>query len=187
MLTERRGSFTARDQQFLSITSEITAQNVILSAYNVQLNLKFDASEPRVPAGNSDGGQWTSSGSGASHILNSPMLHNGKSYRNSKGNTECVTFAQQAGGASLTKNWKQGPSISPAKPPAVGTWVATFVNGHYYGHVGVLMGYDPDGTLLLLDQYNKKGKVSITRIHHKSQSFHGRISNDPSKYHIVLW
>ncbi|MGB8602011.1 MAG: BPSL0067 family protein [Rhizomicrobium sp.] len=176
----------ALDQKLDSIAYEIAARKVLLAGLNVQRNLKYDPDQPRVPAGNPGGGQW-SGGGGSSHTLKNPMSHDGISYRNAKGNTECVTFAQQAGGAGPTKDWKPGEAISPSNPPLQGTWVATFVDGHYYGHVGAFMGYEPDGTLILLDQFNKKGQVSIQRYSPKPQPFSGRISNNPSKYRVVLW
>ena len=50
--------------------------------------------------------------------------------------------------------------FDPAEPRIpVGTWVATFVDGKFYGHVGVFMGYEPNGTLILLDQFNKAEHV----------------------------
>jgi|GEM_PF-7033455 hypothetical protein len=166
----------ALNQKLDAIAYEIAAQNVILL-------LKYDPSEPRVPAGCPEGGEWC----GTTHVLSNPLSHINKSYKNAKGNTECVAFAQQAGGARPTKDWKPGDAISPSNPPPVGTWVATFVDGHFYGHVGVFMGYKPDGTLVLLDQFNSKGKVGLQEYHHKPTTFSGRISRDPSKYRVVLW
>ena len=176
--------------------SEIRAQQVVLAALRLALLMRkagFDPGEPRNPAGCGHiSGRWTcgggnSGGGVSSHILKNPMSYAKQSYKNEKGHTECVTFAQKVGGASLTKYWKPGAAISPSAPPPVGTWVATFVDGKFYGHVGVFMGYDPDGTPILLDQFNSKGEVGIQRYRPKPQPFYGRISNDPTKYCVVLW
>jgi hypothetical protein len=178
---------STQDRKLDAIAYEISAQNVRLAARKIMLRLKYDSNQPRVPAGNPAGGQWASTGGVSTHVLNNPRSHIGKSYKNAKGNTECVAFAQQVGGAGLTKYWKPGEAISPSNPPPVGTWVATFVDDHYYGHVGVFMGYEPNGTLLLLDQFTGKTKVSIQPYSPKPQPFYGRISNDPSEYRVVLW
>lgn len=121
------------------------------------------------------------------HILEKPEDHIGKSYPNAKGNTECVTFAQKVGGAPLTREWEAGDFISPENPPPKGTWVATFVNDKYYGHVGAFNGYDKAGNLNLIDQHNKKKKVSNSVYHVKDPEYRGHISNNPKAYRILKW
>jgi hypothetical protein len=55
----------------------------------------------------------------------------GKSFVNSKGKTECVTYAQQGGGVGHTSGWSPGKSASTGnlKP---GDWIATFGSGGRY-------------------------------------------------------
>ena len=125
---------------------------------------------------------------GATHVLADPDTYIGNAtYANAKGNHECVVFAQQAGGAPLTSKWRAGTHVEPGKLIKRGTWVATFVDGKYQGHVGAFDAMGSDGTLTLIDQFNSRGSVAKTTYHVKAQPYKGRISNDPSKYYEVLW
>lgn len=62
MPTYESSETSALDQKLDAIAYKISAQNVRLAALKLQLPLKYDSNQPRVPAGNSDGGQWTNSG-----------------------------------------------------------------------------------------------------------------------------
>lgn len=161
--------------------AELSAQYLRLSVLKLtQLLKKYDPDQPRAPAGNQDGGRWVSDGGNPDarkqkHTLKNPSDYIGQVYRNNKGHSECVEFAKQVGGAGPTKEWRQGDSISPEKPPPIGTWVATFVNGKYYGHVGTFAGYEGNGTLVLIDQYNSSGGVKRTEYHKKPANFSGKL------------
>ena len=125
---------------------------------------------------------------GEPHVLDDPESHIGNAtYANAKGNHECVVFAQMAGSAPLTREWKQGLHIEPGTTIERGTWVATFVGGKYQGHVGAFDSMDSDGNLTLIDQFNSRGAVGQTTYHVKKQPYTGKISNDPSRYYVVLW
>lgn len=125
---------------------------------------------------------------GETHVLKDPETHIGNTtYENDMGNHECVVFAQKAGGAPLTRKWRQGIHVEPGAPIARGTWVATFVDGKYHGHVGAFDSIDKQGNLTLIDQFNSRGSVGRTTYHVKKQPYNGRISNDPSKYYVVQW
>jgi len=122
------------------------------------------------------------------HILANPEKYIGEaSYFNSKGNHECVTFAQKAGGAPLTLEWRPGAHVKPGMAIPRGTWVATFVNGRYQGHVGAFDSIAPEGTLALIDQFNSRGMVGKSKYSVKEQPYTGKISNDPTKYYVLLW
>jgi hypothetical protein len=125
---------------------------------------------------------------GNAHVLKDPETHIGNAtYANAKGNHECVVFAQEAGGAPLTGKWKQGAHVEPGATILRGTWVATFAEGKYQGHIGAFDSMDKDGNLSLIDQFNSRGSVDRTTYHLKKQPYKGKISNDPSKYYVVLW
>jgi hypothetical protein len=125
---------------------------------------------------------------GTAHVLGDPETYIGNdTYSNAKGNHECVEFARQVGGAPHTSLWRPGALVQPREPIAKGTWVATFVGGGYEGHVGAFESMDSNGNLTLIDQFNSRGRVDRTTYHVKQQPYTGRISNDPSQYHVVLW
>jgi hypothetical protein len=125
---------------------------------------------------------------GEAHVLKDPETHIGNvTYANAKRNHECVVFAQQAGGAPFTGKWGQGTHVEPGTSITRGTWVATFVDGQYQGHIGAFDSIDADGNLTLIDQFNSRGSVDRTTYHVKKQPYNGKISNDPSEYYVVLW
>jgi hypothetical protein len=98
----------------------------------------------------------------------------GKSFANAKGNTECATYAQQAGGVGHTSGWKPGQSASAGglKP---GDWVAAFHGDKYMNirnredpgngsHVARFESYiyDNNGKIIGMNvthQYNGSGGV----------------------------
>jgi hypothetical protein len=129
------------------------------------------------------------SAAGSAHVLLDPESYIGReNFTNSDGDHECVEFACQAGGAPHpTSLWQQGTHVESRMTIAKGTWVATFVNGRYHGHVGAFLSIDEAGNLTLIDQFDSRGRVDRTTYHVKSQTYTGRISNDPSKYYEVLW
>lgn len=125
---------------------------------------------------------------GDGHVLKEPETYIGSTdYTNAKGNHECAVFTQMAGGAPQTSKWRPGAHVESRTVIARGTWVATFVDGVYQGHVGAFDSIDKEGNLTLVDQFNSRGSVDKTTYHVKKQPYKGRISNDPSKYYVVLW
>lgn len=123
-----------------------------------------------------------------SHVLTSAATHIGKAYPNDKGEHQCAAFAQAASvaGAPQTKHWRRGDHVEPGKPILKGTWVATFVNDRYQGHVGVFDSMNDKGDLTLIDQWIPRNRVDRTTYHVKTKP-PDKISNDPTKYYIVLW
>lgn len=115
----------------------------------------------------------------------------GRSFKNSKGRTECVTYAQQAGGVGHTSGWTPGSSASAGslKP---GDWVATFGSGGKYtntygeSHVARFESYiyDRNGNIIGMNvthQYNRSGEVI------PGQFFFGRGGEfDANKYHQIV-
>jgi len=124
------------------------------------------------------------------HVLKDPDSYIGSvDYPNTDGYYECAAFPQnkQVAAAPQTKNWKPGAHVEPGAAIAKGTWVATFVDGKYEGHVGVFDSMDKDGTLTLIDQWRPRNRVDKTAYHVKPQPYAGKVSNDPTKYYVVLW
>ena len=118
----------------------------------------FDGTTPTGPSQ----GTTPSQGAGAT----SDMV--GKSFTNAKGKTECVTYAQQAGGVGHTSGWTPGQHAKGGGLKQ-GDWIATFQDGKYtntYGqsHVARFESYifDKGGNIIGMNvshQYNKSGKV----------------------------
>lgn len=140
----------------------------------------------------------TKVGLGSAHVLAGAEGYIDNAYVDASDNTECVTFAQQVGGAPPTSEWVQGASISPEHPPEAGTWVATFVNRKFDGHVGVFVEFTAARSLKLIDQFdiNDKypadspwhgGKVLLREYRARAPGYGGRRSNDPTKYSVVMW
>jgi hypothetical protein len=122
------------------------------------------------------------------HVLKDPETYIGSTdYVNRKGKYECAAFTQMVAQAPHTSNWKAGAHVEPGTPIERGTWVATFVDGEYQGHVGAFDSMDKDGNLTLIDQWKGRDRVDRTTYHVNKQPYTGLISNDPSKYYVVLW
>ena len=124
------------------------------------------------------------------HVLKDAASYIGsEDYPNADGNYECAAFPQNklVAAAPQTKTWKPGAHVEIGAAPEKGTWVATFVDGKYEGHVGAFDSIDNDGNLTLIDQFKSRHHVDRTTYHVKKQPFSGKISNDPSKYYVVLW
>ncbi len=124
------------------------------------------------------------------HVLKDLDTYIGSTdYANVDGKYECAAFPQhkEVAAAPSTTSWKPGPHVEPGTTIARGTWVATFVDGKYQGHVGAFDSMDKDGNLTLIDQWKGRDQVDRTTYHVKKQPYEGKISNDPSKYYVVLW
>jgi len=115
----------------------------------------------------------------------------GKSFVNSKGKTECVTYAQQGGGVGHTSGWSPGKSASTGnlKP---GDWIATFGSGGRYtntygeSHVARFENYiyDDSGKVVGMNvthQYNKSGQVIPGKF-----MFGSGGEFDASRYHQIV-
>jgi hypothetical protein len=127
---------------------------------------------------------------GVAHVLKDPETYIGSTdFPNDKGEYQCVAFPQnkKVAGAPHTSKWRPGAHVERGTPIIRGTWVATFVDGKYQGHVGAFDSMDAKGNLTLIDQWEPRGRVDRTTYHVKGQPYTGRISNDPSTYYIVLW
>ncbi len=111
-------------------------------------------------------------------------------FTNSEGYHECVFFPQQGSSSGHTSNGKAGGV--PTKNTPEGTWIATFVNGKFKGHVGSFVSMDSKGNISMVDQHNKSGPkrngaVQEYTYTNKPDSPNNYISNDASNYRIVLW
>ncbi|WP_228893459.1 BPSL0067 family protein [Pseudoduganella aquatica] len=111
-------------------------------------------------------------------------------FANAAGNTECVEFVRQACGAPRTSTWRKGVNVLLATPGTIpsGTAIATFDdNGKYPTdtkgkHAAVYLGHGPGG-IRVLDQWNRKGRVSERTIFNKKLATH-RV--DSAKFYFVI-
>jgi hypothetical protein len=113
------------------------------------------------------------------HVLANPEGYVNHTYKNALG-INCVAFAQSVAGAPLTDHWKDLGPVTADTPK--GTWVGTFVNGHFQGHVGVFDHMNPDGTITIFDQYESRPWVAERDINTRRG-----FVNDPSNYRIIGW
>lgn len=119
----------------------------------------------------------------------------GKSFRNAKGNTECVELIKQALGAPPSSQWQEGARVeklAPGQPDPIppGTPIATFENGKYPQqgdtgmHAGIYMGQDEKG-IQVLDQWRGQKAVAPRTIYWAPKR-PGR-SNDGNAYSVIEW
>jgi hypothetical protein len=98
-------------------------------------------------------------------------------YTNHKGNTECVTFVQQApltGGGSVphTSTWRKGKYVKEcaAGDIAKGTVIATFDENGVYPlstrHAAMYVSHDDKG-ITVYDQWNSQKKVLQRILYYK--------------------
>ncbi len=78
------------------------------------------------------------------------------------GSHQCVAIVQVYALAPITSKWAEGPDVKGNSSLAIGTAIATFVNGKYPNkskdnHAGLYMGQDAKG-IQIMDQW-----VSLTR------------------------
>jgi hypothetical protein len=129
------------------------------------------------------------------HVLASPSSYKSKAFLNSKGNAECVEFIQQTLSAPVTASWSEGIKIvklgaGQTDPVAVGTAIATFVNGKYPQtgstgkHAAIYLGQDATG-IQVLDQWRAQGKV-LQRTIRWTPSKTG-LSNDGNAFSVIEW
>jgi hypothetical protein len=119
------------------------------------------------------------------HFLDNAERFIGHAFRNALGHTECVTFLQSVLHAPHTSLWREGDKIEKGKTYPAGTPIATFENGHYAHHdrhAAIYVGQNAAG-ILVLDQWNAKGKVTPRTIYWNR---HGRIDNG-SAYSVIEW
>ncbi len=99
-------------------------------------------------------------------------LEGNATFKNEKGNHECVEFVQQAAGATKTTTWTKGINVMESKigDIAKGTVIATFdSNGKYpteFGkrHAAVYLSHSDNG-IKVYDQWNGQGMVKERTIH----------------------
>lgn len=114
-------------------------------------------------------------------------------YKNSKGNTECVVFIQQAplmGGGSVpgTTDWRKGKYVKGLTDAEIakGTVIATFdENNRYPGserHAAVYISQDANG-ITVYDQWNAQKMVKQRVIRFKGGE--SRSVNDGDYFWIV--
>ena len=113
------------------------------------------------------------------HVVAMPESYVNKTYRNAFG-INCVAFAQSVAGAPLTERWEDLGPVNADTPR--GTWVGTFLNGHFQGHVGVFDHMNPDGTITIFDQYESRPWIKERDVNTRRG-----LVNDPSKYRIIGW
>ena len=99
------------------------------------------------------------------------------------GSGECAALVQHYAGAPLAASWRAGPAIRGAHNVAVGTALATFVNGRYpnqrHGnHAALYISQDATG-VLVMDQWASKQSVSSRVIRFKGKNKDGSYK-DPS-------
>jgi len=92
---------------------------------------------------------------------------------------ECVSFYKQCSGdRRTTGQWVQGQRVRGASI-AVGTGIATFPNGKYYGHTAIYMGQDSNG-IQVWDQW-KRHPVSQRTIRWNGNG----ISNNGDSFYVI--
>lgn len=99
-------------------------------------------------------------------------LEGNATFKNEKGNHECVVFIQKATGATNTASWKKGINVMDAKLGSIpaGTAIATFDSTGKYPveagkrHAAVYLSHSKDG-IRVYDQWNGQGMVKARTIH----------------------
>jgi len=99
-------------------------------------------------------------------------LEGNASFKNDKGNHECVVFVQQATGATNTTSWKKGIKVMDAAIGSIpkGTAIATFDSAGKYPlesgkrHAAIYLSHGKDG-IKVYDQWNSQGMVKARTIH----------------------
>ncbi len=113
------------------------------------------------------------------HVLENPEHYLNQTFRNDYG-VNCVAFPQSVAHAPTTPNWTDlGPATSNTPK---GTWVGTFINGHFQGHVGAFDRMNPDATMVIFDQFVTQPKIG-TRI----LTPQGTFVNNPRNYRVIGW
>jgi len=113
-----------------------------------------------------------------------------QAYLNAAGNAECVEFVRQTTDAPATTRWRPGAKIAGAPFGSIkrGTAIATFDGKDRYPsdaggrHAAIYLAHSDTG-IVVLDQWNAKGKVSrrTIRFDPKSRSR----SNDGNTYYVI--
>ncbi|NVD97537.1 BPSL0067 family protein [Massilia sp. BJB1822] len=113
-----------------------------------------------------------------------------ESYVNAKGNTECVECVRQTTAAPATFRWHPGQHVQEAKLGQIarGTAIATFDDkGRYPNdgkgrHAAIYLSHDKTG-IVVLDQWNSKGKVSRRTIRFNTKSYSR--SNEGTTFYVI--
>jgi hypothetical protein len=125
------------------------------------------------------------------HILLNPESYIGNdTFKNAKGNHECVEFIHQTLNAPATGVWKEGKKVQGDLTIAKGTAIATFVNGKYPQagtsgkHAAIYLSQDVIG-IWVVDQWNKQGKVEKRQLRFATSS--SSLSNDGKAFSVIEW
>lgn len=116
----------------------------------------------------------------------------GNTYKNDKGNAECVEFIRQTLGAPPTSLWREGDKIEKGKKDVLpGTAIATFANNKYPQtgdsgkHAAIYL--DQDGTgVIVLDQWRAQGSVQKRTIRW-NPSDPKNLSNNGNAFSVIEW
>ena len=110
------------------------------------------------------------------------------SYKNDKGNHECVVLVQKLTNAPQTKIWKKGKKVMDCSAAEIspGTVIATFDNlGNYPAdarHAAIYESHDATG-IKVVDQWNAQGKAKRRKIFVRNSQ--KRAVNDANWYFVV--
>jgi hypothetical protein len=83
------------------------------------------------------------------------------------GTGECVDLVKHYAGAGKTSTWREGKEVKRNTMIAVGTAIATFVDGKYLSnkhgnHAAFYMGQDAGG-MYIMDQWNGSNKPLVSK------------------------
>jgi hypothetical protein len=118
-------------------------------------------------------------------------LEGNASFKNEKGNHECVEFVQKSTGATKTATWKKGINVMEAVAGSIskGTAIATFdTQGKYpletgKRHAAVYISHSSDG-IKVYDQWNGQAMVKSRTIHSDLKLFRKYV-NRAENYFVV--
>jgi hypothetical protein len=127
-------------------------------------------------------------------ILADPETYTGRSFKNAKGNAECVEFIIKTLNGPSTDYWRPGlkvQQLAPGAPDPIakGTAIATFVDGKYPAnstgqHAAIYLGQDSQG-IQVLDQWRDRPRVMPRTIYWAN---HGpKLSNQGNAFSVVEW
>lgn len=114
-----------------------------------------------------------------------------QSYKNDRGNTECVTFIEKTLRAPGSKTWREGKKVVKGdRSIATGTAIATFVNGKFPDgssgqHAAIYLDQDALG-IVVLDQWRSQGYVKKRTIHWTPKP-PAILSNDGNAFSVIEW
>lgn len=128
-------------------------------------------------------------------VLANPDACSGRSYANSKGNTECVEFIKQTLAAPGTSAWREGTKLkklaagerdplTEGQPSQLSSVADTPQMGNTGMHAAIYLGQNADG-IQVLDQWRRQGKVLPRTIPWKVRR--PGLSNDGNAFSAIEW